>query len=223
MPLCGIDVSHHNGSNVEFFAQQFGVDFIIAKATEGVSFVDKKFDENMKIAERHGLLRGAYHYVNPSPQYCNEFRAYQEAKNFVSTVRPYGDCILALDFEESNILTGEGVAFLTKVAEYVKAMTGTPPLIYASESVVKQFDFSGCVKIGCGLWVAKWKKNTMPKVGQATESDYIKANPREFGMVAIQQISSSGVVDSKVYSIDVDIAFMSREAWAKYANPRLYK
>lgn len=218
--LIGVDVSHHNGAVLDLLAGHH-IDFVIAKATEGITFKDSKFDGNMQSAKLFNLLKGAYHYVNTEPQYMNEFRAYQEAKHFVSYVRPYGDCLLALDFEEKHMLSQQGVNYLGGVAQFVKDMTGTPPLIYASESVIKQFDFTPCIKVGCGLWAAKWKKNVCPEIEHLSKDDYVSASAKQFGVVAIQQISSKAKIGGVEYNLDVDIANMNMTAWHKYANPRL--
>ena len=222
--LQGIDISHHNGENIlDIVMHNNPIDFVICKATEGATFFDKLFDSNMTKADKYALLRGAYHYVNaPNQTVSGAFMGSEgEAYNFVSHARPYGDCILVLDFEEKRMLKQEGVDYLGNVAQFVKSMTGTPPLIYVSESVVKQFNFSNIVDIGCGLWVAKWKKGYVPVVGNVTADAYVAASSGEFGITAIQQISDMGMVGGKIYNLDVDIANMSVAAWRKYANPRL--
>lgn len=221
----GIDVSHHNSESLIediISDREAGLDFLIAKATEGTSFTDKKFDSYMKMCAKNGVLRGAYHYVNaPTKLESGAFMGSEgEAYNFVSRVRPYGDTLLALDFEESKMLSQYGVEYLCNVAQYVKSMTGTPPLIYASESVLRQFDFSMAQSIGCGVWVAKWGKNT-PKNLFEVGWVFDKASSCNFGVVALQQISSKAVFNGNNINLDIDIANMSKSAWAKYANPRL--
>ena len=62
MTLFGIDVSHHQGAfDVERAARE-GIDFFIFKATEGSSFVDPRFAENVAKARRTGKPFAAYHY-----------------------------------------------------------------------------------------------------------------------------------------------------------------
>ncbi|EIF00152.1 glycoside hydrolase family 25 protein [Saccharomonospora glauca] len=62
MPIFGIDISHHQGSfDVERAARE-GIDFFIFKATEGSSFVDPRFAENVAKARRTGKPFAAYHY-----------------------------------------------------------------------------------------------------------------------------------------------------------------
>lgn len=219
--LRGIDVSHHNTPiKIQTIAEdkEIGLDFIIAKATEGWNFRDSAFDVYMSMANREGLLRGAYHYVNAPNLTANS--AETEAYNFVSMVRPYGDTLLALDFEESKMLNQQGVDYLFAVASTVKKVTGTPPLIYLSEAVLKRFDFSKIKSLGCGVWVAKWGNNAAKSLYDVGWP-YTKAYDGGFGTLAIQQISSKAELAGKEMPLDVDVAFMTRKAWAKYANPRL--
>ena len=62
MTLFGIDVSHHQGAfDVERAARE-GIDFFIFKATEGSTFIDSRFAENWRKAERTGKPYAAYHY-----------------------------------------------------------------------------------------------------------------------------------------------------------------
>lgn len=230
--MMGIDVSHHNNKAlIESILcdKTANVDFVIAKATESVAYKDVEFDFYMRLALSYNKLIGAYHYVNSFDLTAGSVgsdltaeSARNEAYNFCSYVRPYSSAILVLDFEEKHLLNQQGVDYLYLVAKEVKNMTGTPPLIYMSESTYKQFDFSELIKLGCGLWSAKWGKNRavdLTEVGQV----YNKAESGRFGVVAIQQISSKGFWKNQEIPLDVDLAFMSKDAWRCYANPRLRK
>lgn len=63
MPLFGLDISHHQGSNFPIhLLKGAGVDFIILKATEGSGFVDSRFQRNLSEARKAGLIVAAYHY-----------------------------------------------------------------------------------------------------------------------------------------------------------------
>jgi lysozyme len=67
--LFGIDISHHNGSDIKFdtLAAQ-NVKFVYAKATQGVGFKDKRFAEYWSaidaLPKEQKLLRGAYHFLS---------------------------------------------------------------------------------------------------------------------------------------------------------------
>lgn len=62
MPIFGIDISHWQGSfDIERAARE-GIEFFILKATEGSSFVDGRFKENLAKARKTGKVVAAYHY-----------------------------------------------------------------------------------------------------------------------------------------------------------------
>jgi len=61
-PIQGIDVSNHNGVvNFKKVAGE-GYSFVYIKATEGISYRDKRFARNARNAAAAGLKVGAYHY-----------------------------------------------------------------------------------------------------------------------------------------------------------------
>lgn len=63
MPLFGLDISHHQGSNFPMhLLRGAGVEYIILKATEGSGFVDSRFQRNLTEARKAGLVVAAYHY-----------------------------------------------------------------------------------------------------------------------------------------------------------------
>lgn len=96
-PVRGVDLSSHNG-DVDFDRlRDAGYKFVMLKATEGVSFVDKKFADNYREARRAGLKVGAYHFF----RFDCDGRV--QAFHFLNTI---GDRALdfppALDVEESG-------------------------------------------------------------------------------------------------------------------------
>ena len=208
--LIGVDVSHWNTykeKNKSHYMPLSSLDFMIAKATQGIGYKDSEFDNFMSIACAKGLLRGAYHFVSMT-------EPYEQALNFVSTVRPYGDCLLALDFEDSDgamkVSQDTINNYLYPLAKYVKLMTGTPPLIYASKYVFDSYDFSQIRKLDCGVWVAKWDNITdKPSVKNWNN------------LIAIKQYTDKGRIDELVGNTDLNVAYMTKDIWKKYANPRL--
>ena len=214
--LIGVDVSHWNrykekkstGSMMaEPYKSLSSIDFMIAKATQGIGYKDSEFDNFMNIACGKGLLRGAYHFVSMT-------EPYEQALNFVSTVRPYGDCLLALDFEDSDgamkVSQDTINNYLYPLAKYVKLMTDTPPLIYASKYVFDSYDFSEIRKLDCGVWVAKWDRVTDKPTVKNWKS-----------LIAIKQYTDKGRIDELVGNTDLNVAYMTKDVWKKYANPRL--
>ena len=123
-------------------------DFVIMKASEGVTITDSKAASHYKKAQSLGKLTGFYHYARPEYN-----TAAKEAQYFVSIVKPYiGKSILALDYEGKALAYGASWAkqWLDKVYE----LTGVKPVIYLQGSVVK--DYKAILDADYGLWVAHW-------------------------------------------------------------------
>lgn len=76
----GIDISHYQGDiNWKKLRgatiSKCPVRFVIIKATEGATHIDKNFQENFYQAREHGFIRGAYHFwsVNTSARKQAQF------------------------------------------------------------------------------------------------------------------------------------------------------
>jgi len=157
MAMLGVDVSHWNGSPDWAAAQAAGVRFVIAKATEGTSWVDPKYASFKRAAESLGLAFTGYHYATPSSVRGD---AVAQADNFVRA-SALGDSNLvpALDLEETG---GLGTAQLTNwVKDYlaeVLAKTGVKPLIYTSPAFwnLKMGNSTWFADNGYRIWVAHW-------------------------------------------------------------------
>ena len=129
----GIDVSHHQGSiDWNKVAQSSGsnvspIKFVIMKATEGSTFTDPYYTDNIRMARDAGFICGAYHFYNPvtSPQ--------KQAENYINTVHLIkGDIIPVVDVERvgrsSADLQRELLVFLKALEKHY----GVKPVIYAS-------------------------------------------------------------------------------------------
>ena len=96
-PVVGVDLSAHNG-RVDFGrVAADGVDFVVLKATEGVSFCDSEFARNYGEARTSGLKVGAYHFFRFD---CEGDR---QARHFLSVVDSLDlDLPLAIDVEDNG-------------------------------------------------------------------------------------------------------------------------
>ena len=131
-------------------------DFVIIKASEGVTITDKHHKEHYEKALQLEKLTGFYHYARP--EYNS---AESEAEHFVSVVKPYvGKSILALDFEGEALKYGASwaKAWLDKVFE----LTGVRPVLYVQASQVNNYE--EVFQSNYGLWVAAWGAKN-PKIG----------------------------------------------------------
>ncbi len=188
------------------------VDGVIIKATQGTTYVNPYCNKHYAQAKQAGILRGLYHYASG-------VEAAAEADAFVRNIQGYiGDALLALDWEGAqNAAFGKNdVQYCKTFLDRVYSITGVRPLIYMSKSVCRAHDWSSVAK-DYGLWVAQYA--SMDPTG-------FQANPwtdnKGYGAwkyPAIYQYSSRGRLDGYSGNLDLDLAYMTRSAWGKYAKP----
>ena len=202
MTMQGIDVaSYQTGINFS----QVPCDFVIIKATEGTSYVNPACNSQYDSAKSAGKLLGLYHYVKGNG-------ALAEANFFIDSIKNYvGSAILCIDWEAGGNVAWGNMAYLRQLCQQVIARTGVRPLIYVQASAYAPV--SGVAKeLNCGLWVAQYAN--MSATGY-------QAHPWNEGKYscAIRQYSSTGRLPGWGGSLDLNIAYMDRGAWQKYANP----
>lgn len=127
----GIDVSHWQGRINWSRVRASGIQFAIAKVTEGTNFVDGMYSRNARMARAAGLLFTAYHFAQPSGGVRN---AQAQADFFVRHAKlGPRDLVPAIDIETSN---GLGPAALQRwVLAFLKRVhgrLGVKPMIYTS-------------------------------------------------------------------------------------------
>jgi len=120
-----VDLSHHNANPDFVKAKAAGLVGVIHKATQGSGFVDSQYAKRKKAALQAGLLWGAYHF-------CTGADVDAQVRNFITTTKPDGSFLLAMDFERneadpsSSVSLVQGKAFLAAVEK----KTGQRPTIY---------------------------------------------------------------------------------------------
>ena len=136
----GIDISHYQGEidwdllrNAQI--EEMPLRFVIIKATEGSNLIDPYFNDNFYQARENNLIRGAYHFFNPSQP------AEEQARHFMRQVHlEEGDLPPVLDFEQKGQLSaGEiGKAALMWL-KMVGERYGVNPIIYTNYDFKKRF------------------------------------------------------------------------------------
>lgn len=172
--LKGIDISHHN-KNMKDLKAINDFDFVIMKASEGVTFQDSARKQFMMALDPDRLF-GFYHFARPE----NGNSARGEAMNFIYAISQYLDRrpLLALDVEAGALRFSDLDNWVEAWVKTVYEYTGVKPLIYCSEAECKRF--KKAADFGCGLWVAKWSNNKPKKI-------------TPFKLWAIWQYSDSGI------------------------------
>lgn len=131
----GIDVSHHQGKiNWDEVAKD-NVDFVYIKATEGATYTDPCFHENMKGAIEAGLLVGAYHYFRMTSSATEQF------KNFKKALSGYDmHLVPMIDVETSDDRpVRELQDSLNVFIKLLKDEYGCPPMIYGTQRSYNTF------------------------------------------------------------------------------------
>ena len=155
MALYGVDISNFQPVSGSKYA---GSAFVICKATEGVSFNDKKFRQHMQNASHNGQLLGAYHYARP--EYNTAIR---EAEHFLAAFDPWiGKAVPCLDWEQKALQ--HSPAWALTWLRYVAEKTGSKPLFYVQQSQARLAKYKPIADAGFPLWLAQYSKKPGPTV-----------------------------------------------------------
>ena len=200
MTMNGIDVSNWQ-AGIDLAAVP--ADFVIMKATQGTNYISPDCDRQYQQAKKAGRLLGVYHYVAGG-------NAQAEADYFVDNIKGYiGEAILAIDWEAEQNGAWGNEAYLEQLVRRVIERTGVKPLIYSMASRYAQVA-TVAKKLDCGLWIAQYASN---------DPTGYQAHPWNEGAYgcAIRQYTSAGRLAGYNGNLDLNIAYMDRNVWMKYA------
>lgn len=201
--LHGIDISNwQQGLNVPE-----SLDFCICKATEGFRYVDPFCDGFIRQCISKGILYGFYHFArNNEPE--------REAVHFRDNTKGYELLgVPVLDIEDESIANWGNWA--QRFVDKYHAMTDVYPIIYASASTLARFKGYPLVKT-CGLWLAGYPDTRQRALKEVPKFPYSTA---PWACAAMWQYSASGRIQGWQDNVDLDVAYMDRDAWKLYANP----
>lgn len=195
--LRGIDISNWQ-AGLDGDAVFPNVDFVICKATEGVSFVDAYCDGWIQKCWSMGKPWGFYHFAGSN-------QPVDEAVYFINNTSNYfGNGIPVLDWESD-----QSVAWVNKFVRKVHEQTGIWPWIYANPWRFNQ----GGVEPNCGRWIASYPDVIRPGL------DYDPGEPPETeGLVCCWQYASDGDVPGYAGNLDVSHFFGDGASWNAYAG-----
>lgn len=119
MVTYGLDLSHHQGSTLDFKALRAeGIEFAFLKSTEGSTFVDSEFVGNLSKARAAGMLVAAYHYVRSNAT---------AAAQVVNVARVVPRDVPVIPDVEAN---SGGVTLVREFVEQLRAVGYRVPLLY---------------------------------------------------------------------------------------------
>lgn len=196
----GIDISNWQ---VGLDISKLDIDFCIAKATEGIGYVDPSCDNFIQQCIEKNILWGFYHFARENnPEDEAEF-FYENCKGYINHGIP------VLDYETENY---SNVEWCERFINHFHELSGIWCIIYLSASRCGEYEGSW-IPEKCGLWVAGYPY----AIADWTESE-MPYNTYPFSVVAIWQFTSSLIIPGFWEKLDGDIAYMDKDAWMKYAN-----
>lgn len=202
MTMNGIDVaSYQTGLD----PARVPCDFLIVKATEGTGYVNPDCDRMWQAAKKAGKLLGHYHY-------CTGVGARAEAEYFYAHTKGYtGQSVPCIDWESGGNGAWGNMGYLKELVKRYIELTGVRPIIYVQASEYAPVS-QVARELNCGLWIAQYA---------SMEATGYQAHPWNEGSYgcAIRQYSSTGRLPGWGGNLDLNLAYMNREQWAKYASP----
>lgn len=202
MTMNGIDISSYQ-TGIDL--GKVPCDFAIVKATEGTGYVNPACNAQYASAKGAGKLLGLYHYATGG-------NATAEANFFVDSIKNYvGSAILCIDWEQGGNGAWGNMGYLKQLCQQVINRTGVRPLIYVQASAYAPVS-QVARELNLGLWIAQYA--SMDPTGY-------QAHPWNEGAYscAIRQYSSTGRLPGWGGNLDLNLAYMDRNAWLKYASP----
>ena len=199
-----IDIaSWQAGINLKALFDANPLDGVIVKATQGLTYVNTEYAAWVKWLTNNNKPFGVYHY-------CNGQDAAGEAAHFYEVVKPYiGRCVPAADYEGDALKSG--TAWLKKFMDKFYDLSGVKCLVYCSQSVTQEQDFSAIASAGYKLWVAQYAD--MNAVYGFIDHPWQKGSVAPFDGYVMQQYTSCGRLNGWSGNLDFDKFFGSIEDW----------
>jgi len=203
MTMKGIDISdYQRGLDLT----KIDYDFVFCKATEGIDKVYSTCDPFIQTAISQKKLYGFYHFLDQSDPVKQAEFFYANCKNY------FGCGIPMLDYEAyGQIGTDKAKLFLDRIYE----LTGVRCIVYMSRSVTTEEDWSQIAK-NHALWVAQYASNN--DTGYQDSPWLPDGGFGAWNSCVIHQYSSHGRLNGYDKYLDLDIAYMDKQAWFKYVH-----
>lgn len=188
-----------------------GAEIVVAKATEGLTYVNPDCDRVVQDALAAGQGVGVYHFAH------TENDAKQEAQHFINSTRGYINkgIVPILDWEPNAPWdTNWALTWLRTV----EAAWGTKPIIYTYQYVENSYDWTNVVRENYGLWIAAYTLGDTPIYGFNPPA----AQPTlyHWPFAVAWQYTANGHVNGWNGGLDLSVVYGDLNTWHAYAGNR---
>lgn len=186
-----------------------GAQIVVAKATEGIGYVNPDCDRVVQDALAAGQGVGVYHFAH------TENNAVAEANYFIDNTRGYiGKGINPiLDWEPNS--PGD-VRWALTWLRTVEAAWDTKPIIYMNQFTENTYDWSSVVAGDYGLWIAAYPLSYTPIYGFNPPAAQPTLYHWPFAMA--WQYTSTGYVNGWSGALDLSVVYGDLNTWYAYAG-----
>ena len=186
-----------------------GAEIVVAKATEGIGYVNPDCDRVVQDALAAGQGVGVYHFAHTSNN------ASAEARYFIDNTRGYiGKGIVPiLDWEPSQPWRVDWAAEWLRI---VGDAYDTKPIIYMNQSTENSYDWSSVVRGDYGLWVAAYTLGYTPIYGFNPPS--VQPTLYHWPFAVAWQYTSTGYVNGWNGALDLSVVYGDLNTWHAYAG-----
>ena len=150
--IVGNDVSEFQ-QTIDWATYKNNTNFVLIRASQGSSYIDKEFGNNRQQARDQKIPRGFYHFANPNLGNT----PHAEAQFFIDLIDGQSILegeVLALDFEVDYT---DSVNWCKDWLDIVSAhYNGIKPLIYLNQNLAQKYDWSPIIDAGYALWIAAY-------------------------------------------------------------------
>jgi len=157
-----IDLSHHNTVHDLRETKKAGIVGVFHKATEGTSFVDKRFAERKRAAMECGLPFASYHFLKHG-------NVAAQIKHYLATAQPVKGERVVIDYEDESCTLDD---LREAIAEIGRRDLSLQITVYAGHYLKQQLgDRRDEALAKTALWIAQYN-NTGPKWPTGTWPTY---------------------------------------------------
>jgi len=168
----GIDVSNNDQETIDWqTVKRNQISFAFAKASQGNNFKDKTFADNWSRMKQANIIRGAYHFFQPSQDpeaQANNFLAMVKDRLESTDLPPVLDVEnfpKSIEQEWKNITTvNQRIARIKQWLEKVEKETKRKPIIYTGVSFWQELMNDSQALTEYPLWIAHYTNRSQPQV-----------------------------------------------------------